>query len=55
MFTGHTLNFTPDQMTKARVLEYVWHWFVGSLVLATLVAGIGIGTTYTLARWSHKR
>jgi uncharacterized protein (DUF2062 family) len=55
MFTGHTLDFTPDQMTKAKVLEYVWHWFIGSLVLATLVGTLGIGITYTLARWSHKR
>ena len=55
MFTGNGIDFTPDQMTKERVLEYVWHWFVGSLVLGTLVAAVGMGVTYTLARWSHKR
>lgn len=55
MFTGKLVDFTAKEMTKALVLDYLWHWFIGSLVLASIVAAIGIGTTYTFARLSHKR
>lgn len=55
MFTGQALDFAAREMTKARALDYVWHWFVGSLVLASVVAAIGIGTTYALLRLNHKR
>lgn len=54
MFTGKLVDFTAKEMTKAMVLDYLWHWFVGSLVLASLVAAVGIGTTYTLARMTRK-
>jgi hypothetical protein len=37
------------------VLDYLWHWFVGSLLLASIVAAIGIGTTYTLARMARRK
>ena len=55
MFTGKLVDFTAKEMTKALVLDYLWHWFIGSLVLASIVAAIGIGTTYTFARLGHKR
>lgn len=55
MFTGKLVDFTAKEMTKALVLDYLWHWFIGSLVLATIVSAIGVGTTYTFARLSHKR
>lgn len=55
MFTGQTLDFAAREMTRARALDYVWHWFVGSLALALIVSAIGIGTTYTLARLRQKR
>lgn len=54
MFTGQMVDFTAKEMTKSVVLDYLWHWFVGSLVLATMVASVGICTTYTLARMTRK-
>ena len=39
LFTGHrlVLDFSAQQMTKAKALEYLGQWFVGSLVLAAVV------------------
>jgi len=55
MFTGQGIDLSPAQMTRAKVLEYVWHWFVGSLALGTIVATLGIGVTYSLARLTRTR
>jgi hypothetical protein len=48
------VDFSAKEMTKSVVLDYLWHWFVGSLVLATMVASVGIGATYTLARMTRR-
>ncbi|MBP9902066.1 MAG: DUF2062 domain-containing protein [Verrucomicrobia bacterium] len=52
MFTGEALGFdlSPAQMTRARALEYLGQWLAGSVALATLVAGLGIIITYSVAR-----
>ena len=55
LFTGQGLSFSAEQMTKARALEYVGHWFVGSFVLGALVAAAGTLTTYVLARLLRQR
>jgi uncharacterized protein (DUF2062 family) len=55
LFTGEGLSFSPQQMTRARALQYVWHWFVGSLVLGAAVAGVGALTTYAVARGLRRR
>lgn len=50
MFTDETLHLTPREMTLARALEYGGQWFVGSVVLAGLVAALGMAVTYGVAR-----
>jgi len=55
LFTGHWLDLSPREMTRARSLEYVWQWCVGSLVLGTVVAMFGSVTTYLLARFLRHR
>lgn len=55
LFTGQAIDLTPAQMTKARALEYLVHWLVGSLALGTLVATLGTGVTYALARLTRPR
>jgi uncharacterized protein (DUF2062 family) len=57
MFTGQSLgfDFSPQQMTKARALEYLWQWLVGSVALAVIVATTGAITTYVIARFVRKR
>jgi cation transporter-like permease len=44
-----------QQITKARALEYLGQWLVGSLVLALLVAAVGTVAAYTVARLVRKR
>jgi len=57
LMTGHKLilDFPVLQITKARALEYLGQWFVGSVVLALLVAAVGTVTTYSVARLVRKR
>src|SRR5687767_13724222 len=50
LFTGERLKLSAEQMTRARVLEYLGEWCVGSLVLGALVAMLGMLTTYAVAR-----
>jgi uncharacterized protein (DUF2062 family) len=50
MFTGRALNFTADGMTRARALQYVGEWCVGSFALGGLVALMGTFATYSVAR-----
>lgn len=50
LFTGEGLNFSPHLMTRARALQYVGHWFVGSLVLGAMVAALGALSAYVVAR-----
>ena len=49
LFTGKVLAISPAQF-RAHAGEYVWQGIVGSFVLATIVAGIGIFITYFAAR-----
>jgi uncharacterized protein (DUF2062 family) len=52
VMTGHklVLDFPVQQITKASVLEYLGQWFVGSLILAVLVAAVGTVAAYSVAR-----
>jgi uncharacterized protein (DUF2062 family) len=50
MFTGQGLDLAPGQMTKARALEYLWQWAVGSVTLGVLAAVAGTTVTYAIAR-----
>jgi uncharacterized protein (DUF2062 family) len=49
MLTGEALALSLEQLSRSVALEYLWHWVVGSLVLALLVAAIGTGVTYSVA------
>jgi len=49
MFTGQGLHVSMDQMTRARAMEYLGQWIVGSFALASVVAVIGMVFTYFLA------
>ncbi len=55
LFTGELLTIALGEMTMARAREYVGQWFVGSLLLAVLVAGLGTFVTYLLARLFRRR
>jgi uncharacterized protein (DUF2062 family) len=57
LFTGHrlALHFTAEQMTRAKGVEYLGQWLVGSLVLAALVAAAGTIATYGVARLVRQR
>ncbi len=55
LFTGLRLEFSLRQMTWALAREYFWQWFVGSLVLATLVGVGGMLLTYLVARVVRKK
>jgi uncharacterized protein (DUF2062 family) len=55
LFTGHGLDFSAQQMTRAKVLQYLEQWCVGSIALGTVVAGFGTMTTYSVARWMRHR
>ena len=57
MFTGQKLDagFSPQQMTRADALEYLWQWLVGSVALAALVAALGAIATYAVARLVRRR
>jgi uncharacterized protein (DUF2062 family) len=57
LMTGRklVLDFPVQQITRAGALEYLGQWFVGSLVLALLVAAMGTVTAYSVARLVRKR
>ena len=55
IFTGERLELAPDQMTRAKALEYLWQWAVGSVVLGALVATVGTIVTYAVARLVRAR
>jgi len=55
MFTGEVLPLSLPEMTHAKVLEYVWEWLAGSVVLAVLVAGLGTALTYLAAKLFWRR
>ncbi len=55
MFTGQGLDFSRQQMTKERALEYLGQWLAGSIALGLLVAALGTVATYAVARLVRKR
>ena len=55
LFTGHSLDFSAQQMTRGKILQYLGQWCVGSIALGTLVAGFGTMTTYGVARLMRHR
>jgi uncharacterized protein (DUF2062 family) len=55
LFTGQRLDLSPEQMTKAKALEYLWQWVVGSLALGAIVAGAGTLITYVVAKLVWKK
>jgi uncharacterized protein (DUF2062 family) len=55
LFTGHGLDFSAQQITRAKVFQYLGQWCIGSITLGALVAGFGTMTTYSLARLIRHR
>ena len=55
MLTGQRLDLSLDEMTRAKALEYLWQWAVGSLALGAIVAVVGTGLTYVVATLVHKK
>jgi len=55
LFTGRGLDFSAQQMTRTRALEYLGHWLVGSVVLGLFVALLGTIATYGVARLVQRR
>jgi hypothetical protein len=57
LFTGQklALEFSAQQMTRARGMEYLGQWLVGSLILAAVVSVVGTITAYGLARLARHR
>ncbi len=55
MFTGEVLPLSLPDMTRERVLEYVWEWLAGSVVLAVVVATLGMMATYLIAKLFWRR
>ena len=55
LFTGRGLDFSAQQMTRARALEYLGHWLVGSVVLGLVVALLGTVASYGVARLVQRR
>jgi len=55
LFTGHGLNFSTQQITRALALQYLEQWCVGSVVLGAAVAAMGILATYSVARLFRQR
>ena len=54
LFTGQRLELALDQLTKAKMFEYLWQWIVGSVALGFLVATLGTLFIYTVARLWRK-
>jgi len=55
LFTNDGLSLAPKDMTLARALQYGWQWFVGSIVLAVMVAVSGAVVTYGVTRVVRRR
>jgi uncharacterized protein (DUF2062 family) len=57
IFTGQKLaaGFSPQEMISANALGYIAQWLVGSVVLAALVAVLGIVVTYGMAQLVRKK
>lgn len=54
LLSGQRLELGPHDMTLARAFEYFGTWFFGSVVLAVIVAALGMVVTYGVA-WLVKR
>jgi uncharacterized protein (DUF2062 family) len=55
LLTGRSLEFSAEQMTRGHVLQYLWQFGLGSLLLGALVALIGALTTYGVVRLLRQR
>jgi hypothetical protein len=55
LLTGSSLEFSAERMTRGHVLQYLWQFGLGSLLLGALVALIGALTTYGVARLLRQR
>jgi len=55
LFTGQGLDFSAQQITRAKIFQYLGQWCIGSIALGALVAGFGTMTTYSLARLIRHR
>jgi len=55
MFTGHLLDLSLEQITRAKALQYLWQWVVGSLALGAIVAAVGTLVTYAVAMLVRKQ
>jgi uncharacterized protein (DUF2062 family) len=55
LFTGHGLELSTHQMTRAQVLQYLGQWCVGSVALGAIVAAVGTMTAYSVARLMRHR
>lgn len=55
LFTGQGLDFSAQQMTRVRVLQYLGQWCVGSVALGAVVGTMGTVTTYSVARLFRHR
>jgi uncharacterized protein (DUF2062 family) len=49
MFTGQGLELSLEQMTRAKALQYLAQWAVGSVALGAIVAVVGTVITYSVA------
>ncbi|HZL14256.1 MAG TPA: DUF2062 domain-containing protein, partial [Verrucomicrobiae bacterium] len=55
MFTRQMLEFSPRQITAARLAAYFWQWIAGSVALAVMVAMMGTIITYAIARLARRK
>jgi len=55
LFTGQSLNFSAQQITRALALQYLGQWCVGSVALGAVVGTMGTLTTYSVARLLRQR
>jgi len=55
LFTGVVLELSPQLITRENLLEYLWHWLVGSVVLALGLAGTGTVIAYGAAKLFQRR
>lgn len=55
LFTGQWLKLSAAAMTRSNLMHHLWHWAVGSFVLAALAGAVGTVLTYGVARLARRR
>lgn len=55
LFTGQVADLAHQKITIELAMKFFWQWFIGSLVLATVVSLPGAALTYLLARLFHRK